>query len=92
MKNCKEAGQSIPNSNYVDPFVGTSRYVPNSGGSGAQVGFSSENCDPFTGKNYIIVGLEKGTEEFSYKLLIVGRRRSNKNDVLRLGCLWLYID
>lgn len=49
LKNCKEAGESIPTSNYVDPLVGSSRYVPGSARPMNTEGTLSANCDPFTG-------------------------------------------
>lgn len=53
LQNCKEAASSIPTSTYVDPFVGSSRYVPGSTSTAASSNStnfdSSVNCDPFTG-------------------------------------------
>lgn len=39
----------MPANTYVDPFVGSSRYVPGSTATSSTANVGSVNCDPFTG-------------------------------------------
>lgn len=49
LKNSQEAATlQTGNSDYVDPFTGSSRYTPSA--SNTNEGYSGQNVDPFTGK------------------------------------------